>query len=577
MYDINIEPAKDDVLFTQPELILSQVESLFKDFYGTLPASPALTENARGKEPGIGELELLMNKGRHCGQSVQPEKLEVDTRSLNSGQRQSTLKDGQLFVGSPIEDDGCDSERLEVNNAHEIDQGLELRQAAVSNPWTIAKMNAPTCSNSSSPQKRQLPTPEREKHIGIPAQRAGDSDWLLSHASLRNTSSPARDLGCRSLSPVPFPYPLTARNRRRVEDVEEEQTVPQRQHLDLWVQHPPTPNDRESQEHHSQPNGLHGFVAASSLNLGTRVSDIPETLSNGRRRASPQKHGAHEEEANSPERMWFGHKPHTHRASDNARGNHEDFAAVTAPSKQMLQNSSPPISVSQDLPPETEDTHPDLASVLDYEHRKAMAMQEHRLHRKMQTQLPPMMEKLKSNSGSTLLPSPHSSPAAASSSHKNRYNKARAALQSSAEIPDTDDIVSEEQIVSAFQNRDPRYKLIQALNEEVASPRMQDLPLERINVKHCTRDIIQSAKSDSLIETKALSLLASSDCYLASMADNDRVGFSAFSRSDEITICSKRWAATLAGIAKIEGCHKADTVTKLSQDIGNALVSVTAP
>ena len=568
MYDINIEPTKDDVLFVQPELILSQVESLLEDFYGRLPAASALTENVRGKEPGIGELELLMNKGRHCERSIQPEKLGVDARNLNSRHRQSTLKDDQLFVGSSTEDDSFNSERLEDNEAHEIDQELELRQAAVSNPWTIAKMNAPVCSNSSPPQKRQLPTPEREKPIGMPEQRAGDSDWLLSHTSLGTTSSPVRDLGSGSFSPVPFPYPLTARNRRQVEDINEEQTAPQRQPLDLWVQHSPTSNNLTE---------LDGFVAASSLNLGTRVSDLPEAVSHRRRRTSPQKYSTHVREADSPERMWFGHTPHTSRTSSKARGNHEGSNAINAPSRQMSQNRSQPVSISQDLPSEAEDTHPDLASVLDYEHRKAMAMQEHRLHRKKQTQLPPLMEKLDPKPGSTFLLSPHSSPAASSSPHRNRYNKARAALQSSAEMPDIDDNVGEEQIASAFQDRDPRYKMIQALDEEVACPRIQDLPLERITVKYCTRDIIQFANSADLIDIKALNLLASSDSYVARMADNDHAGFSAMSRSGEISLCSKKWAVILAGIAKIEACHKADVMTKLSQDIGNALGFATAP
>ena len=144
-------------------------------------------------------------------------------------------------------------------------------------------------------------------------------------------------------------------------------------------------------------------------------------------------------------------------------------------------------------------------------------------------------------------------------------------------MPTVDDNAGEEQVVPAFQDRDPRYKLIQALDEEVACSRMQDLPLERINVKQCTRDMIQSAKSADLINIKALSSLASSDCYLASIADNGHVGFSAVSRSGEMNMCSKKWAVTLVGIAKIEACHKAETMAKLSQDIGNALGFVTAP
>ncbi|OJJ31232.1 hypothetical protein ASPWEDRAFT_118456 [Aspergillus wentii DTO 134E9] len=49
-YDVNIEPAKDDVLFEDADQVLSFVEDLFRDTYGELSASEKSAAPAKGKE-----------------------------------------------------------------------------------------------------------------------------------------------------------------------------------------------------------------------------------------------------------------------------------------------------------------------------------------------------------------------------------------------------------------------------------------------------------------------------------------------------------------------------------------------
>ena len=42
-YDVNVEPAKDDVLFTNSTLVLEQVEAIFKEVYGEAKAVDSAT------------------------------------------------------------------------------------------------------------------------------------------------------------------------------------------------------------------------------------------------------------------------------------------------------------------------------------------------------------------------------------------------------------------------------------------------------------------------------------------------------------------------------------------------------
>ena len=64
-YDINVEPAKDDLIFVDVKAVLTQVEGIFERFYGHLPSkkSPAIDKDLpRESQSGISQLpfDLLL-------------------------------------------------------------------------------------------------------------------------------------------------------------------------------------------------------------------------------------------------------------------------------------------------------------------------------------------------------------------------------------------------------------------------------------------------------------------------------------------------------------------------------------
>ena len=60
-YDVNVEPAKDDVLFAKPDLILQLVEKNFKEFCGEL--STTVTDTLIPKSTSRTSDELMLNRG----------------------------------------------------------------------------------------------------------------------------------------------------------------------------------------------------------------------------------------------------------------------------------------------------------------------------------------------------------------------------------------------------------------------------------------------------------------------------------------------------------------------------------
>ncbi|KAI9758976.1 MAG: hypothetical protein M1835_000484 [Candelina submexicana] len=233
-YDANVEPAKDDVLFEDPDHVLSLMRSFFKSIYGELVV---MEDDATKVPKSIGNVaakpfDLLLAKKRPTADAVEkpsavdmaptmsklgPE-LDRDTTSVTgpepvedatqvSGDTPlSPMSESHLCETSPIDKDrpakrrrtwrfnmyGGDEEDMDdpiegkdQDQRSTTEEGPEaLRDLGVNNPWIIAKMNAPIRS-------RQL---ERRKVV------EGDGEP-------RNMQlmTPARDQGSLERNSTPFP------------------------------------------------------------------------------------------------------------------------------------------------------------------------------------------------------------------------------------------------------------------------------------------------------------------------------------------------------------------------------------
>lgn len=204
-YDANVEPAKDDVLFTNPDLVLRTLEDFFKEIYGDIktntikttttvasntkprgfeillarerqqptliPDSLSLCVNSTGEEVCINSRSLVNNlKPKYTASHDSPDSnselsgLVPDIKAV--GSRSHVFRSENHLLRGSIADSRFDNEILPINRkktqrakvyadvgplcddrrpSHErdLDDEEELRDTRVSNPWTFAKINTP--------------------------------------------------------------------------------------------------------------------------------------------------------------------------------------------------------------------------------------------------------------------------------------------------------------------------------------------------------------------------------------------------------------------------------------------------
>lgn len=339
---------------------------------------------------------------------------------------------------------------------YDQDEESELHSVQVSNPWTIAKINAPLRQTSNRSANAQPLTPARQPgDVENIISQLSDAARLPTRAlpSPERTQNASSEAERQSSSPEHFPYPLTAR-RQRADNLTTRPTLPfqlssHRGALDTWVQKsqndsqrsPPTnaagglyPNPSttaspETQPHNeslSPPSQIatapgRDFISARTLPTGTPLSEIPSLPQRGPRKAGTQRQGGTGinkpfiSPVNDPTKVWFETESNPNGSSNNR---------TRSPQKRPPQTKNPDQSLfltSEDISPPTTEAepesrplpHPDLAATLNYEKRKAAATQQHKQQQALLS-FDPSAPTPKRNS-------PHTS----------RYNKAVAALKSS--------------------------------------------------------------------------------------------------------------------------------------------------
>lgn len=199
-YDPNIEPSKDDVLFTNTEEVMKTCESFFQSVYGVLSqgATDAVerTNTSRvdvlvGRRNGARD-EPLFHSRHGMEESFKHSKASKSTDdSAAVRERAATWNLALDVTDAPLTDDTMADEeqsqrgwRTSILNdsdeaqLHEVEQNnIEdeafKRDVSTLNPWTIAKLNAPVRrkwseNQAQEPRERvafneQLMTPIRER------------------------------------------------------------------------------------------------------------------------------------------------------------------------------------------------------------------------------------------------------------------------------------------------------------------------------------------------------------------------------------------------------------------------------
>lgn len=251
-YDVNIEPAKDEVLFADARGVLDLLEKFLKSTYGNLPEKTEMGCPSRNRDLSrMSEKQsfdlLLARKDHHSNPTdtaPRDQGFEVINKKsqephanakvaanaspvMECGQDgDSAVENSTISTGRPTrnmydfdEDDPSTTEHLsspEQTSQVEPDEA-DLQKVSVTNPWSIAKLNASTRSTT-SPQSRKSSVDQNEQlmtpGVGPSLSNAISRTRRDPFAQVINLPSPARSARARSRSPPPYLNPGPPLGRR---------------------------------------------------------------------------------------------------------------------------------------------------------------------------------------------------------------------------------------------------------------------------------------------------------------------------------------------------------------------------
>ncbi|MCJ1477607.1 hypothetical protein MMC13_006280 [Lambiella insularis] len=561
-YDPNIEPAKDDVLFTNPEGLIRTIEEFLTTIYGKreYPLSEAPTRKVQ-RDRHYDFEQLLSSRSTTAPHEAQ-QRLKATQRDSISQKPRGRIDlsmtevppsmDGDVHEeilrsnaaptssvafsqsGSSINQndieaqvaekhwkrgmyDADEESEFDVDPAGETDitaleeDNVVSRDVTNLNPWTIAKLNAPV-------------------------RRAQPANTLQSNSSLRATEqllTPAKNLTDRSTysspsagichgtnigmstnslpSPVPSPASVTASTGGVSQQAELPfSSNPRHNMIRNGIQtHTDSvqPAERQSQFSSTIPSG---FVSARNLPTGTPLSEIPDIT----QRTRKQSHRGQQQQgiihrpfvAPSQNPQSVDPMPGPPRQFRSARSDQQQLHRTVQSELLLsdLQSDETRLLDVRGPNPQPRKMHPDLAVTMEYEERKHLAMQQRKAQQRQLSlnSVPPgARQPLVSSSTNSNSP------------HKNRYNAAIAALSR-----------------SALEHNDSRRHLARALAAEAAtSPmaardegqplkrrRTANMPFEKVPQNQEVHDLVHTVRTTQEHMVNKVTASAGWDDYIKS-------------------------------------------------------------
>lgn len=407
-YDVNVDPAKDEVLFTDTENILKMFHRSLDSIYGEPKDSPEATSEFR-PTPEANDYDILF--------AQKPTENIGPMHAIDAVRADDDLEIRQTFPAFSHDRAGSASEQ----------EGL--RNINVSNPWSLANLCTPLRRPGRQDKNQDvavvngyLPTPRQQRGDVV------DEFGMTLHQSLPRSST----------SPVPFPYPIRAFGKHHPDDGGEsppdpDQTDTRCGALNAWLKSSGRDQGVETNlsGDFESPTDSFSTTSAAAANItsihGTALRDIPNVS-----QRSPFKLAARKQRPNTtaqpstkarngPEDVWFPAGEHT-RSSQSTGG-----SSRTKPRPNSINLRTQ----NDDLEPPTTHAHPDLANALDYEVRKVKATQDYReqLRKEQAAGLVEQRAGVAKQSTLDSLFASRTSLCNANSPHKNRQRKAVAALR----------------------------------------------------------------------------------------------------------------------------------------------------
>ena len=457
-YDANVEPAKDDVLFEDPDYLLRAVDYLLVQIYGDAAKTIAKQQSGRaaneGTDPG-----LLLTDARKGSRIQTPHAHNTgeihgdegtpmsDHQARHLGNGLSSHKPMDTLGQSSMYDDGeeadeCDSiveEEMRLHNEAQEDDCS--KDVSISNPFAIAKMNAAMRKSFGKAPTQEgngvsngLPTPQRQRGDIQSSPNANSSAGNIYAQRASPTFVPPSP---EASSPPPFPFPHQLRNRRLDGSPSRRPPSHVNGSLELegtnpWQRVSPSLDPSFGHEelemsHTSYNRQLPQYVPPRAVTDGTPLGAIPSNFRKLERKARAQRQGTNAlkkpfiSPVHDPQKVWFdvADRNNSHSQRDRSRN------ALAQPTSQRPEAINLREIESVSSIPE----HPDLAETMQYEARKQQALQNYKQQKISQTllaaKLPSRPVDAPPQRGLQIISPPSSSP------HRNRYLKAKEALQPS--------------------------------------------------------------------------------------------------------------------------------------------------
>lgn len=478
-YDVNIEPAKDDVLFEDPQRILSLVEDLFRGMYGDLTGSAEKKQSSnKGKERASYNdgFELLMARKSPVPSASQvlatSDDLEPSSITLSSAFRRPSLPNNSRGIQ-------VNTRPVDKNSQNGFCRGSGDREAL--NPWSMTKLNAPfrtPMRSEAGPSTVPLIT-NTTRRESVRRHRAENQMSPTSSRSSVLPSPPASNSSPNSTSTSPMdallspveqnaqasPTTSIQSSTRRARERDRERYG--NGALDTWFSRITQPGLRESEDHRpeNEEEEEHSLTQLAQARLGSpeqSPSNTPEAFED----LFTQNEKDDTQATPASSRPLTQDQGPSRGPSQTAEvtSKRQEFPVMEKWSARLHQLSEP-------------QPNPEVEQALDFERRKKEAIIQRREEIRNRLETPP----------------------STNSPHHNRYLAARASLNSRPneqqnQLPFTPELSTSKSTLSPF---DPRAYLIRqnALPQEPPKDgkarRIQTskLPLEKTPDGHDLHDV----------------------------------------------------------------------------------------
>ncbi|PYH81634.1 hypothetical protein BO82DRAFT_335426 [Aspergillus uvarum CBS 121591] len=455
-YDVNIEPAKDDVLLENPQELLSAVEALLRGIYG---AQPEPAEQPRSLQKGKAPVresngfDLLL---------ARKDPIEA-TQSTTSSHSPGFVTAQSMLKAPPPSTDA--SHTSDVNN-------LRRKRLEALNPWSFTKMNVSSGSARILPQTQSTyevidDDVAESRRDSLGSRPAPSPKSLLPSPSASSTSTLAISPARTQISPIRLQPSHSPPEHNTHESVKRALRERDRERygngsLDTWftktTQVAMSRLEASGQPREESEEPSLAKLAAQRFEASNATFQEPQTPADDVPDSPPSAAAMSQVLDRSPSAI----------EDAEIQGNHRGLPVLERWSSRLHQLSR--------------DSQNELEKALDFERRKRDAIQERR-------------KQLQSSHAASTPRSPH----------LNRYLNARAALTSDTAISHPQDLVELEQTNRpVLSPHDPRSYLIRyraqnATSDGTSKPKRistNKLPFERIPEEHALYDTGVTVSTD---------------------------------------------------------------------------------